>query len=505
MSYAPVPARKPPETLAERFWSLARGKDFRAYHPNKIDPVRVVDHVLAVLDALERGEVGDGLSVNTLSFLKLLREHELRGDLSYASPEQIRGEMMDERSLVFSVGVLLFERLTGKHPFGAEGNNPRRFARIRKGEFGSGVNHFPTVPSGLRTVLMRAMGPFREERYSTLGQLRAHLEQFAADQRPKPRLPGTTGRKQRPKPSTDSMTTRIVDMTQQLDSEREVAARRETIPLEQAAAQALARAPSARIVYSEDEHVLDRAVTEPKVEIDMKPVEPQRDLSGVIELHDQGGSDIQEAPAPEQKHLRTDTEARLYVPDVRPRPRMAPLLWATAGALVASIVFFVTRPATNATKASGAAAPATAVVKEDPAKTASAPSATSDDRDQRTATEAGTTATTAKKDSKPAAAKHTTFDKDLGGKNIVAAAESCFSEKRMRNGVRIGLGVVFPSDDTHKRKLYFAPKQLSLTERRCLHHALAHVSAGAPPEKTQLVEYSIWMHGDERKVDAELR
>ena len=176
-----------------------------------MSPVSVVKHVLAVLDALDRGETGADLSVHTISFLNLLRESEQRGDLSYASPEQIRGETLDERSLVFSVGVLLFERLTGRHPFGAEGNAPRRIARIRKGELGSGVNYFPTVPGGLRTVLMRAMGPFPEERFATLAELRARLEQFVNDhQSAVPRLPGTTSGKHARRAAPRGESTKVV-------------------------------------------------------------------------------------------------------------------------------------------------------------------------------------------------------------------------------------------------------------------------------------------------------
>jgi hypothetical protein len=145
--------------------------------PEAGDPVAAVRHVLAVLDRLDAGEVGSDVTVNTLSFLVLLRQQEVKGDLLYASPEQVRGESMDERSLVFSAGVLLFEKLTGRHPFGAEGN-PNRVARIRRGELASGVNFFPKVPAALRTVLVKAMGPFPEERFDSLADLRKRLEAY---------------------------------------------------------------------------------------------------------------------------------------------------------------------------------------------------------------------------------------------------------------------------------------------------------------------------------------
>src|SRR5581483_11454077 len=142
------------------------------------DPKAVVRHVLRILDALAAGEVGDGVSQSTVSFLARGRQQEGEGDLSYASPEQARGDAIDERSLVFSVGVLVFEELTGRHPFGAVASQ-RRFARMQKFELGSGVQYFPQVPAQLRTVLMRAMGPFPEERYASLKELRHHLERYA--------------------------------------------------------------------------------------------------------------------------------------------------------------------------------------------------------------------------------------------------------------------------------------------------------------------------------------
>src|SRR5262249_30196645 len=115
--------KRPPGTLAERFWSIAKSAGPAGDDTTNPDPVAIVRHVLRILDALSAGEVGDGVSQSTVSFLALLRQQEAAGDMSYASPEQARGETLDERSLVFSVGVLMFEELTGRHPFGAV-NNP---------------------------------------------------------------------------------------------------------------------------------------------------------------------------------------------------------------------------------------------------------------------------------------------------------------------------------------------------------------------------------------------
>ena len=174
---SPIPlTKRAPGSLAERFWSIVKSAGPTGDETSP-EPKAVVRHVLRILDALASGEVGDALSQSTVSFLQLLRQQEQAGDLSYASPEQARGESLDERSLVFSVGVLLFEELTGRHPFGAMASG-RRFARIQKCELGSGVQYFPQVPAQLRNVLMKAMGPFPEERYRSLKELRDQLERF---------------------------------------------------------------------------------------------------------------------------------------------------------------------------------------------------------------------------------------------------------------------------------------------------------------------------------------
>ena len=150
--------KRPPGSLAERFWSHRKSLGHRGRHhrprPARRLPPRAAHPRRAVGGRGGRRRCRSRPSRSSRCSASRRRPAICR----YASPEQARGESLDERSLVFSVGVLLFEELTGRHPFGAV-DSPRRFARIQKCELGSGVQYFPQVPAQLRTVLMKAMGP----------------------------------------------------------------------------------------------------------------------------------------------------------------------------------------------------------------------------------------------------------------------------------------------------------------------------------------------------------
>lgn len=178
------PGDEPPQ-LAERFWSLVPPP-----RPGG-EPVEIVEHLLAILHrfrVLERVRSADP-SIAPLSLGSLLRQNEARGDFAYASPEQLAGAGGGSCAQVFSVGVLLFERLCHRHPFGAD-RQPLQMVRLRRAELGSSVNYLPRLPASLRTVLTRSLSPLPEERYPSVDALAEDLRTFAAAERRVPRLPG---------------------------------------------------------------------------------------------------------------------------------------------------------------------------------------------------------------------------------------------------------------------------------------------------------------------------
>lgn len=171
-SAASAEAAEEGRALALSFWAAAGA------FPAGAAPREVARRACLALDTLQQGEPGgsreSGGALGPRALLARLAESPLG---PYAAPEVVRGDGCDERALVFAVGVLVFERLTAHHPFGSTPDV--RVSRLRRGELGSGVNYFPAVPGQLRTILLRAMGPFPEVRYEGLAALRADLWRFA--------------------------------------------------------------------------------------------------------------------------------------------------------------------------------------------------------------------------------------------------------------------------------------------------------------------------------------
>jgi eukaryotic-like serine/threonine-protein kinase len=92
------------------------------------------------------------------------------GTIGYLSPEQIRDEQIDERSDIFSFGVVLYEMCTGRLPF--EGKKAGDvLSAILESEPASIRRFMAEVPEGLESIISKALTKKREDRYATAREL----------------------------------------------------------------------------------------------------------------------------------------------------------------------------------------------------------------------------------------------------------------------------------------------------------------------------------------------
>ena len=99
------------------------------------------------------------------------------GSVHYISPEQARGEMTDEKSDIYSVGVMLYEMLTGEKPF--DGDNPVSIALKHMQAVPKRMTEInSSIPEGLEEITVKAMQKEPSKRYQTAGEMIKDIEEF---------------------------------------------------------------------------------------------------------------------------------------------------------------------------------------------------------------------------------------------------------------------------------------------------------------------------------------
>lgn len=131
--------------------------------------VKVLDFGLAKLAEVSAASVDTTLAqINT-------KPGMLVGTVAYMSPEQARGRKLDPRSDIFSLGIMMFELLTGKRPFEGEGHLDL-ISSILKDEAPPLRQVAPDLPRELERIVQKTLRKDRDHRYQHIKDLHIDIE-----------------------------------------------------------------------------------------------------------------------------------------------------------------------------------------------------------------------------------------------------------------------------------------------------------------------------------------
>jgi serine/threonine protein kinase len=141
--------------------------------------VKIMDFGLAKFEEAEGDVDGD----DTGQMRNLTARGTILGTVNYMCPEQAHGESVDSRADIFSLGVLLYEMLTGVAPF----RGSHTFAVLRSIIEASpdALSVFrPETPAALDAIVCRAMSKRPEDRYQTAREMESALRAYLRASRP---------------------------------------------------------------------------------------------------------------------------------------------------------------------------------------------------------------------------------------------------------------------------------------------------------------------------------
>jgi eukaryotic-like serine/threonine-protein kinase len=99
----------------------------------------------------------------------------LVGTIEYMSPEQAKGESLDGRSDLFSLGIIFYEILTGDSPFAADTAMASLYKRIKENARPP-IELRPDIPRVLNDIVLRCLETDREKRYASATEILQDLE-----------------------------------------------------------------------------------------------------------------------------------------------------------------------------------------------------------------------------------------------------------------------------------------------------------------------------------------
>ena len=157
------------------------------------DGIKVLDFGLAKLT--ETPFPGTEAPTAAPDEMSLTRERVILGTIGWMSPEQASGRPVDARSDIFAFGVLLYEMLTGRHPF-RRATTVETLAAIREQEPEPPTRIVPTLPPEVDRAVLRCLRKEPAKRWQSLSDLGVMLQDLKEDSESGRRLIVDDGRPQ---------------------------------------------------------------------------------------------------------------------------------------------------------------------------------------------------------------------------------------------------------------------------------------------------------------------
>ncbi len=148
---------------------------------SKREQVKILDFGLAKL--VQGGGASQesvGATVDAVDRSMLTSPGTAVGTVAYMSPEQVRGEVLDARTDIFSFGVVMYEMVTGVLPFRGETSGVITHAILEK-EPNSPVRLNPDLPLKFEEIINKALEKDRDLRYQAASDIRTDLKRLRRD------------------------------------------------------------------------------------------------------------------------------------------------------------------------------------------------------------------------------------------------------------------------------------------------------------------------------------
>jgi serine/threonine-protein kinase len=118
-----------------------------------------------------------GLAKITGSGVQITKDHSTPGTAAYMSPEQTRGEEVDQRTDIWSFGVVLYEMLTGKLPFGGDYEQAVMYSILNEEP-----EPITDISPEVEQVVMKALAKNPDDRYQTADDVASDLQAIGDEQ-----------------------------------------------------------------------------------------------------------------------------------------------------------------------------------------------------------------------------------------------------------------------------------------------------------------------------------